>query len=125
MEEETKKEEKEKEKQEEKPLDRMTAKELREIAREIQGVAGVHAMKKEELLAVVKEHRGIKEEGPVRKKKKKTARPAPDVKGLKKRITQLRREREVASEERDRRKVSIIRRRISRLKKQTRKVAQA
>jgi cell division protein FtsX len=38
----------------EKPLDKMTAKELREMAKEIPGVAGVHAMKKEQLLEVIK-----------------------------------------------------------------------
>lgn len=121
MEEETKKEKKQ---ATEKPLDKMTAIELREIAREIPGVTGVHAMKKDKLLAVVKEHRGIKEEGPA-KKKQKTAKAMPDVKGLKGKITQLRQEKEVARGQMDRKRVDMLRRRISRLKRQTRKAAQA
>ena len=56
--------------EEEKPLDKMTAPELREIAREIPGVDGVHAMKKQELLAVIKEARGIKDEEPAKKSAK-------------------------------------------------------
>lgn len=120
MEEETKREEK----QEEKPLDKMTAKELRGIAREIPGITGVHAMKKDELLAVVKDYRGIKDKGRL-KKKEKRGRPTRDVRELKEKITRLRQEKEMAREERDRRRVSILRRRISRLKKQTRKAAQA
>lgn len=125
MEEETKKEGQVEEKQEEKPLNRMTAKELREIAIEIPGVDGVHAMKKEELLAAIKKHRGIKEEGPVKRVAKKKARGPLDAKGLKKKITELRGEKEKAREEMDRTKIRRLRRRINRLKKLTRKVAQA
>jgi hypothetical protein len=46
----------------EKPLEKMTAKELREIALEIPEIEGVHAMKKEELLAAIREARGAEEE---------------------------------------------------------------
>ncbi len=46
----------------EKPLEKMTAKELREIALEIPEIEGVHAMKKEELLAAISEARGMEEE---------------------------------------------------------------
>ena len=45
---------KEKEDKKEKPLDRMTAKELREIALKIPEMTGVHGMNKAELLAAVK-----------------------------------------------------------------------
>ena len=55
----------------EKPLDKMTAPEWREIAKNIEGVTGVHAMKKDELLSLIKEDRGIKDEEPVKAKKKK------------------------------------------------------
>jgi hypothetical protein len=50
-----------KKKETNKPLDKMTANELRELAKAIPEITGVHAMKKAELLAVVKEARGIKE----------------------------------------------------------------
>jgi uncharacterized protein (DUF3084 family) len=46
----------------EKPLEKMTAKELREVALEIPELKGVHAMKKEELLAAIRETRGTEEE---------------------------------------------------------------
>ncbi len=106
---------------EEKPLDKMTAPELREIAKEIPGVEGVHAMKKEQLLAIIKEYRGIKDDTPKKKAKKEIGLT---VKQLKEKIVRLKSEKEAALKARDKKKVDIIRRRINRLKKQTRKVAQ-
>jgi hypothetical protein len=108
----------------EKPIEKMTAKELREVALEIPGVTGVHAMKKEQLLEIVKEYRGIADEGPAKKSKKKRVRPTANVKALKEKIARLREEKETAREAEDHKKVNIFRRRINRLKKQTRKVAQ-
>ncbi len=106
----------------EKPLDKMTVKELKDIALEIPGIEGVTAMKKDELLAVIKEERGIKEEKP--KKKEKIAIAELSVKELKSKILQLREEKRAAREAHDRHKIDILRRRINRLKKRTRKVAQ-
>ena len=127
MEEEVKNEQTQEEKKEtpkeEKPLDKMTAPELREIAKEIPGVEGVHAMKKEQLLEIIKEYRGIKDETPKRKKAKKLT--GITTKQLKEKIAQLKAEKRAAQEARDKRKVDILRRRINRLKKQTRKVAAA
>lgn len=126
MEEESKKEETqaEKEKAPEKPLDKMTVKELREIALGIEGITGVHAMKKEELLNAVKEAKGIVDEEPAEKAKK-----APKVDGsvgtLKQKIVALKKEKEAARKSKDKKKVDIYRRRINRLKKKTRKAAQA
>ncbi len=108
---------------EEKPLDRMTAPELREIAKEIPGVTGVHAMKKDQLLQIIKEYRGIKDEPPKRKKAKKVV--GITTKQLKEKIAQLKAEKQAAQQARDKKKVDILRRRINRLKKQTRKVAGA
>ena len=127
MEEEVKNEQTQEEKKEapkeEKPLDKMTAPELREIAKEIPGVEGVHAMKKDQLLEIIKEYRGIKDETPKRKKAKKLA--GITTKQLKEKIAQLKAEKRAAQEARDKKKVDILRRRINRLKKQTRKVAAA
>ena len=109
----------------EKPLDKMTVIELREIAVEIPGVTGASAMKKEQLLEIIKEARGIKDEEPVKAGKKKALKIGVTTKALKKKIFQLKDEKEAAREARDRKKVAILRRRINRLKKQTRKVAQA
>jgi len=107
--------------QEEKPLEKMTAKELRSIAREIPGVTGATAMKKDELLAIIKKHRGIEEEE-VKKKKKVTSKAGVSVKDLKNKIIMLRAYKEAAYNEKDRKKVDILRRRINRLKKRTRKI---
>ena len=107
-----------------KPLEKMTVKELKEIAKEIPGVTGVTAMKKEELLALIKKDRGIEDEKPIKKKEKKIGRVTLSVKELKQKIVQFRLEKEGAREAKDRKKVDILRRRINRLKKQTRRVAQ-
>ena len=55
MKEETKEEEaqEEEKEKEEKPIDKMTVKELREIAHEIPGLTGISGMKKEELLEAI------------------------------------------------------------------------
>ena len=107
-----------------KPLEKMTVKELKEVAIEIPGVTGVTAMKKEELLDLIKKDRGIEDEKPTKKKEKKIAKATLSVKELKKKIVQFRLEKEDAREAKDRKKVDILRRRINRLKKQTRRVAQ-
>ncbi len=107
----------------EKPLEKMTVKELRDIALEIPGLEGVTAMKKDELLAVIKEEPVIKEEEP-EKKKKKIAKTELNVKELKGKILQLREEKRAAREANDRHRIDILRRRINRLKKRTRKVVQ-
>ena len=105
----------EKEKEIEKPLEKMTAVELRELAKAIPDITGVHGMKKAELLEAVKEARGITEE--VAQKPDKT------VGGLKKKIKALKAARQTALEAKDKKLAKIYRRRISRLKKQTRKAA--
>ena len=47
----------------EKPLDKMTATELREIAMEIPEITGAHGMNKPDLLSAVKKARGIEDTG--------------------------------------------------------------
>jgi hypothetical protein len=117
------------EKQEEKPLDKMTVIELREAEKkEIPDITGVSGMKKEQLLKVLKEARGIEEKAPAKKKKKKkTSAPGStkemSVKEMKEEIVRLRAERESIRKEGDKKKIEIIRRRINRLKKMTRKAA--
>ncbi len=64
---ESQEEEKAEETGEEKPLDKMTVPELKEIAKQIPGVTGASAMKKAELLSLVKEHMGNKDEEPDKK----------------------------------------------------------
>ena len=66
----------------EKPLDKMTVKELREMAKDIPGIAGVHAMKKAELISEIKEAKGIKDE-PVKKADASTRDLKLKIKALK------------------------------------------
>ena len=105
---------KEKEKKE-KPLDKMTAKELRELALATGDIVGVHAMNKAELIAAIKEVRGIVDE----KSKKKTM----DVRELKVKIKQLKDKRQKAIEDGKSKLADAFRRRISNLKKKTRRAA--
>jgi hypothetical protein len=118
---------KKEEKQAQKPLDKMTVVELRAAAKEeIPDIKGVTGMKKDQLLAVVKEARGIKDETPAKKKKKKkTAGPKKEMtaKEMKQEVVRLRTEREAIRKDGDKKKLEIIRRRINRLKKMSRKAA--
>ena len=109
----------------EKPLDRMTVKELREVAINFPGVTGVHAMKKDELLALVREYYGIEEEVPAKKPAPKIAKELPNPKVLKAKIAELRAQREKARAEKDGKRVDTLRRRMNRMKKLTRKSAAA
>ena len=125
MEEEIKKEETQEEKKEEqiapeKPLDKMTAIELREfaLAKDL-GISGVHAMKKEELLPAVKEALGIKDEEPA----KKAVEVKATVGEMKKKILVLKEEKKTALASKDKKKITVLRRRINRLKKRSKKVA--
>ena len=109
----------------EKPLDKMTAKELREVAAQIPDVEGAHAMKKEQLLEVIKKARGIKEEAPAEKREKRGVEKDPRIREFKQKIILLQQEKEAARATKDKKKLDVLRRRINRLKKRTRKVAQA
>jgi hypothetical protein len=106
---------KEKKEKKEKPLDRMTAKELREIALTISEITGVHGMNKTELLANIKKARGIVDE--------KTKKSDVSVRDIKKKIQDLKGLKAQAHESKDKAKAGILRRRISRLKKKTRRAA--
>ena len=114
-------EKKEKEENKEKDLNRMTVKELRAVAAESTDLVGIHTMKKAELLAAIKEAKGIKEE---KAPKEKIEKKAITVKQIKTKITELKGKREEARKAKDKRMVDILRRRINRAKKITRKISQ-
>ena len=99
----------------EKPLEKMTAKELREVAKEIPEITGVHGMNKDELVRAVKAARGIVED--------KKIRADASVREIKKRIRAFKTERQSAIAAKDKKKSAVYRRRISRLKKKTRRAA--
>jgi hypothetical protein len=99
----------------EKPLEKMTVKELREMAKDIPGITGVHGMKKDELIVEIKKAKGVKDE-PIKKADASIAE-------LKQKIKALKAQRRDALEAKDKKKATIFKRRISRLKKKTRRAA--
>ena len=109
----------------EKPLEKMTAKELREMALGLPGVHGVHAMKKEELITAIRAAKGITEPEPKREKKVfvKKERVILTVAQLKQKVKELRAKREELLQQKDLKSAYILRKRISRLKKKTRRAA--
>ncbi len=109
-------------KKEEKSLEKMTVKELKVIAMEIPRAVAVHDMKKGELIAFIKEARGIKDEAPVKVAKKVIEKIKLSKSEIKGKIKQLKEEKNAAQEAFNRNRVDFLRRRISRLKKQTRRM---
>ena len=88
-------------------------------------MTGTSAMKKAELLSIIKEHRGIKDEKTAKQKSKKSSKTPASPKELKIKIVQLREEKERAREAKDKGKLDILRHRITRMKKKTRRLVQA
>ncbi len=120
-------ESKKKQHKDEKPLEKMTVKDLRDIALEIphdHATVAVRDMKKEELVAFIKEARGIVDEEPAKKKvsvkAEKVALTKPEVK---QKIRALRQEKKAAQDAKETKKADILRRRINKLKKLSRKIA--
>jgi hypothetical protein len=119
-------EKKKKQHKEEKPLEKMTVKDLREIALEIPHdhvKVAVRDMKKDELVSFIKEARGIVDEAPEKKKKKVAVKAALTKPKIKEKIKALKQEKKSAQDAKEKKKVEILRRRINKLKKQTRKIA--
>ncbi len=106
----------------EKPLDKMTVTELRDIAKDIPEVTGVHAMKKDELLAIIKKDRGI-EDTPKKKSGAPKAKVKVSAKELKTKIKALKLQHQEALAGDNKKMAAIYKRRMSRLKKKTRKAA--
>lgn len=94
----------------EKPLEKRTVKELREMALEMEGIVGVSAMKKEELINAIKKVKDI----PIKKVREKPVEGIPELKG---------RIKELKSKMGDTSQINFLRKRISRLKKRTRRLA--
>ena len=98
-----------------KPLEKMTVTDLREMAKEIPDISGVHGMKKEELIAAIKKSKGIIDE-----QVKKTDASLGEIK---KKIKTVKTQRLAAIESKDKKMAKIYKRRISRLKKKSRRAA--
>ncbi len=99
----------------EKPLEKMTAKELRELALSIEGIVGVHAMNKAELIKDIKEARGIVDSS----EKKRSI----DVRAVKSKIREIKAKHLEAKQEKNAKMVDAYRRKISNLKKKTRRTS--
>lgn len=99
----------------EKPLEKMTAKELRDLGKQIPDITGVYGMNKTELISAIKQARGIVEET-----EKKTD---SSVREIKKKIKALKAEQEIAINNNDKKMAAIYKRRITKLKKKTRRAA--
>jgi hypothetical protein len=99
----------------EKPLEKMTVKELKEVALAIPEITGVHGMNKQDLISAIKKARGV-EESP----KKRSSRTTREIK---QKIVAFKAQRKAALEANDARMATIYKRRISRLKKKSRKIA--
>jgi protein-arginine kinase activator protein McsA len=97
------------------PLEKMTTTDLRELAKGLEGVSGVHGMKKQALIDALRKSKGLE----VEKVKKASA----SVHSLKQQIRSMKAKRAAAIEAKDRKLATLIRRRISRLKKKTRRAA--
>jgi hypothetical protein len=109
----------------EKPLEKLTAKELREMALGLSGIHGVHAMKKEELITAIRAAKGITE--PEHKKEKhakvKKEKVVLSIAELKQKAKELRAKREELLGQKNWKMAQILRKRITRLKKKTRRAA--
>ncbi|MBM4274224.1 MAG: transcription termination factor Rho [Deltaproteobacteria bacterium] len=107
---------KERKEKKEKPLDKMTATEMRKYALDLGEIVGVHGMNKEELLAAIKKVKGIKDEG----KAAKTV----NVRELKEKAKEMRaKKQEAIASGASRKEIGILRKKANRLKKRTHKAA--
>jgi protein-arginine kinase activator protein McsA len=97
----------------EKPLEKMTAKELREVGKQLPEITGVYGMNKAELISAIKKARGIVEDT--------TATPDASIREIKKKIQSVKANLENAVNDNDKKMADIYRRRIIKLKKKTRR----
>ena len=108
----------------EKNLAKLTVKELRAIAAELPHERAILDMKKDELIAFIKEARGIKDETPV-KSKKHVVKIKMTKAELKAKIRELKALRIEALEAEEKKKAVALRHQLSQLKKKSRRVAAA
>jgi len=97
----------------EKPLEKMTVTDLRGMAKDIPEIVGVHGMRKEELISAIKKSKGIMDQ-PVKK-------ADASLGEIKKKIKAVKAQRQAAIEAKDKKMATIYKRRISKLKKKSRR----
>ncbi len=86
----------------EKPLDKMTANELRDVGKQIPELTGVHGMNKAELISAIKKARGITEYS--------VKKSDSSVRKIKEKIKNLKTEREAALNSNDNKMAKVYRR---------------
>jgi hypothetical protein len=107
---------KERKEKKEKPLEKMTATELRKYALDLGEISGVHGMNKEELITAIKQVKGIKDEGKAVK--------AVNVRELKEKGQELRAKKlEAIAAGASRKEINVLRKKANRLKKKTHQAA--
>ena len=89
----------------------MTATELREVAKEIPGITGAHGMNKSELIAEIKQARGIEDTG-----SKKRA-DAATIRQIKAKITDLKKQRIEVKAQNDKKKSGYFKKKNQPVKK--------
>jgi len=103
-------------------LEKMTAIELRDYAlKNHPDITGVHAMKKEELIAAIKKARGEEVKETKKKKVKAKAKVKVEKKALKEKIRALKAEKEKALQAKDRKALVRLRKRIKKYKRMTKR----
>ncbi|MFH1625686.1 MAG: transcription termination factor Rho [Pseudomonadota bacterium] len=105
----------------EKNLEDLTVIKLREMARNYPEIVGVHAMKKAELIDAIRKVT----ERPEKEKKKTAERITKSMTDLKREIRTLKAQRQDAVENKDRKGLKSLRRRIKKLKRKTKRRANA
>jgi len=104
-----------------KPLDKMTAKELRELVlKQVPQVTGASGLGKDELLVQIKEALGMSGEAGSKVSPYKTK-----ILSMKTKMRSLRAARTEVSGDGSRKQKSLLRRQINKLKKRTRRLAKA
>ncbi|MEW6259723.1 MAG: Rho termination factor N-terminal domain-containing protein [Thermodesulfobacteriota bacterium] len=98
----------------EKPLDKMTTLELRDLAKKETDLQGIVGMNKAELIAAISKARGITLDAP--------KKSSSSVREIKQKMRALKVDRENAIKEQNVKMAMILRKRILRLKKMTRRV---
>ena len=99
-----------------KTLEKMTVPKLREEARKFEDITGIHGMNKAQLIAVLKEKYEIVE------KKTESEVLTERKHALKKKIKQLKAEKEQALSDKDKEKLALLQRRLRRQRRVLRKV---
>jgi len=104
-----------------KPLDKMTAKELRELVlKQVPQITGASGLGKDELLVQIKEVLGLGGEEGAKVSPYKTK-----ILSMKSKMRELRTKRTEAAGDGGRKQKEILRRQINKLKKRTRRLAKA